>query len=108
MNYYIIVFKNTHDAMTADKKLAMKNYKFRIMPTPTLITQSCGICVRIENDDEINSIIENKEIEFKNIYKRNETEYIYFYRFLATVQKCMHLQTGFIQAGSCLNFLLKK
>ena len=31
MNYYIIVFKNTHDAMTADKKLAMKNYKFRIM-----------------------------------------------------------------------------
>ena len=30
----------------------------------------------IENDDEINSIIENKEIEFKNIYKRNETEYI--------------------------------
>ena len=51
MNYYIIVFKNTHDAMTADKKLAMKNYKFRIMPTPTLITQSCGICV---NDDEIN------------------------------------------------------
>lgn len=24
MNYYIIVFKNTHDAMTADKKLAMK------------------------------------------------------------------------------------
>ena len=69
MNYYIIVFKNTHDAMTADKK-------FRIMPTPTLITQSCGICVRIENDDEINSIIENKEIEFKNIYKRNETEYI--------------------------------
>ena len=76
MNYYIIVFKNTHDAMTADKKLAIKNYKFRIMPTPTLITQSCGICVRIENDDEINSIIENKEIEFKNIYKRNETEYI--------------------------------
>ena len=32
--------------------------------------------VFIENDDEINSIIENKEIEFKNIYKRNETEYI--------------------------------
>ena len=99
MNYYIIVFKNTHDAMTADKKLAMKNYKFRIMPTPTLITQSCGICVRIENDDEINSIIENKEIEFKNIYKRNR---------IKEVQKCMHLQTGFIQAESCLNFLLKK
>ena len=35
MNYYIIVFKNTHDAMTAEKKLSELNYKFRIMPTPT-------------------------------------------------------------------------
>lgn len=76
MSYYIIVFKNTHDAMTADKKLSSENYNFRIMPTPTLITQSCGICVRIEDDDEINSIIDREEIQFKNIYKRNKTEYI--------------------------------
>ena len=61
MKYYIIVFKNTHDAMTAEKKLGQLNYKFRIMPTPTLITQSCGICVRIENEEEVNNIIENKE-----------------------------------------------
>ena len=65
MNYYIIVFKNTHDAMTAEKKLSELNYKFRIMPTPTLITQSCGICVRIENNI----------VEFKNVYKREESQY---------------------------------
>ena len=42
MNYYIIVFKNTHDAMSAEQKLSGLNYKFRIMPTPTLITQKVG------------------------------------------------------------------
>ena len=36
MNYFIIVFKNTHDAMSAEQKLGKLNYKFRIMPTPTL------------------------------------------------------------------------
>ena len=57
MNYYIIVFKNTHDAMSAEQKLNELNYKFRIMPTPTLITQSCGICIRVEEEEELNKII---------------------------------------------------
>ncbi|MBP3914416.1 MULTISPECIES: DUF3343 domain-containing protein [unclassified Clostridium] len=76
MNYYIIVFKNTHDAMSAEQKLNGLNYKFRIMPTPTLITQSCGICIRIEEEEKLNEIINNNTIEFKNIYKKEEANYI--------------------------------
>ena len=76
MNYYIIVFKNTHDAMSAEQKLNRVNYKFRIMPTPTLITQSCGICIRIEEEEELNKIISSNIIEFKNIYKKEESKYI--------------------------------
>ena len=76
MNYYIIVFKNTHDAMSAEQKLNELNYKFRIMPTPTLITQSCGICIRIEEEEKLNEIINDNTIEFKNIYKREESNYI--------------------------------
>ncbi|MDO5780088.1 MAG: DUF3343 domain-containing protein [Clostridium sp.] len=76
MNYYIIVFKNTHDAMSAEQKLSGLNYKFRIMPTPTLITQSCGICIRIEEEEELNKIISSNIIEFKNIYKKEEASYI--------------------------------
>ena len=75
MNYYIIVFKNTHDAMSAEQKLNGVNYKFRIMPTPTLITQSCGICIRIEEEEELNKIISSNIIEFKNIYKKEESKY---------------------------------
>ena len=76
MNYYIIVFKNTHDAMSAEQKLNGLNYKFRIMRTPTLITQSCGICIRIEEEEKLNEIINNNTIEFKNIYKKEEANYI--------------------------------
>ena len=76
MNYYIIVFKNTHDAMSAEQKLNELNYKFRIMPTPTLITQSCGICIRIEEEEKLNQIINDNIIEFKNIYKKEEANYI--------------------------------
>lgn len=76
MNYYIIVFKNTYDAMSAEQKLNELNYKFRIMPTPTLITQSCGICIRVEEEEELNKIISSNIIEFKNIYKKEEAKYI--------------------------------
>ena len=76
MNYYIIVFKNTHDAMSAEQKLNGLNYDFRIMPTPTLITQSCGICIRVEQEEKLNEIIESKVIEFNNIYKKEDSKYI--------------------------------
>ena len=76
MNYYIIVFKNTHDAMSAEQKLNGLNYDFRIMPTPTLITQSCGICIRVEQEEKLNEIINSNVIEFKNIYKKEDSKYI--------------------------------
>lgn len=76
MNYYIIVFKNTYDAMAAEKKLGELNVEFRIMPTPTTITMSCGICVRMDKENSVKEIIDNKPFEFKNIYFRNEEGYI--------------------------------
>ncbi|MDR3597144.1 DUF3343 domain-containing protein [Clostridium sp.] len=76
MNYYIIVFKNTYDAMAAERKLNQLSFNFRIMPTPTSITMSCGICVRLEEKEEIEKIINDKILEYKNIYFRNQEGYI--------------------------------
>ena len=76
MNYYIVVFKNTHDAMSAEKKLNELNYKVRIMPTPTSITMSCGICVRIDDKEQIDSILKDNILEYKNIYFKEERGYI--------------------------------
>ncbi|MGG7059241.1 DUF3343 domain-containing protein [Clostridium nigeriense] len=72
MKYYIIVFKNTLDAMNGEKALKEENYIFKMMPTPTAITQSCGICVRIEDKKYIDEIIERNIIRYKNIYIKEE------------------------------------
>jgi len=76
MNYYIVVFKNTYDAMVAEKKLKEINFNFKIMPTPTSVTMSCGICVRIEEKEQIDLIINNNILEYKNIYFRDNQGYI--------------------------------
>ena len=76
MNYYIIVFKNTYDAMAAEKKLKELNFNFKIMPTPTSITMSCGICMRIDKKEEIDLIINNDILEYKNVYFRDNGGYI--------------------------------
>jgi hypothetical protein len=76
MNYYIIVFKSTYDAMVAEKKLKELKFTFRIMPTPTSITMSCGICVRIEQKDEIDLVIDKDILEYKNIYFRDKDGYM--------------------------------
>lgn len=75
MTYYIIVFKNTYDAMSAEKKLNELNYRFKIMPTPTSITMSCGICVRIDEKEQIDSILSDDILEYKNIYLKDNNGY---------------------------------
>lgn len=75
MTYYIIVFKNTYDAMSAEKKLNELNYRFKIMPTPTSITMSCGICVRIDEKEQIDSILCDDILEYKNIYLKDNNGY---------------------------------
>ncbi|MBE6052703.1 MAG: DUF3343 domain-containing protein [Clostridium sartagoforme] len=72
MKYYIIVFKNTLDAMNGEKALKEEKFIFKMMPTPTAITQSCGICVRIEDKRYIDEIIERNIIKYKNIYIKED------------------------------------
>lgn len=75
MKYYIIVFKNTLDAMNGEKILKEENFIFKMMPTPTAITQSCGICIRLENKKYIDEIIERNIIRYKNIYIKEENNF---------------------------------
>lgn len=76
MNYYLIVFKNTLDAMNGERILKEKGLSFKMMPTPTAITQSCGICIRTEAKEDIDNIIKDSIIQYKNIYERKDGEFI--------------------------------
>ncbi|GKU25832.1 hypothetical protein CFB3_00240 [Clostridium folliculivorans] len=69
MKEYIMVFKNTHDAIGAEKFIKSNELEVVVMPTPTYITQSCGICIKL--NDTVLSAIEcelNNKINFKSIY----------------------------------------
>lgn len=75
MNYYIIVFKNTLDAMNGEKVLKEKGFTFKMMPTPTAITHSCGICIRIEEEKDIKEIINEELIIYKKIYIKEDNKF---------------------------------
>lgn len=75
MSYFIIIFKNTFDAMAADEKFKNEGYDYKVMPTPTLTVLSCGICLRVESEEIINNLIKEKFIEYKNIFKRENGEF---------------------------------
>lgn len=80
MNNFVIVFKNTHDAIDTENKLKSKEINIRVMPTPTSITKSCGICVYI-NENEFNKVdelIKDNYISYKAIYLRSNEGFSLF------------------------------
>ncbi|WP_027626066.1 DUF3343 domain-containing protein [Clostridium lundense] len=75
--YYLIIFINTLDAMEAESVLKENNIPVTIMPTPTNITKSCGISIRIEIDyiEKVLKIKDRGKIKIKNIYVQKNSNY---------------------------------
>lgn len=72
-NYYIVTFQNTHEAMKAEREALKNRIKVVVVPTPTYITKSCGISLKIE-EESIQSIIElikSENIKIKDIFVRD-------------------------------------
>lgn len=78
MKYFIMVFNNTNDAMNGEKTFKDNNIEFVIMPTPTYITQSCGICVRFNENvlEKVNNTIEEVNLKYKNIYLNDGKQFV--------------------------------
>jgi len=67
--YYILTFENTHNAISGESVLKENKIKAIVMPTPTFITKSCGISLRVQ-EDEIEKI---KILEIENKIKIKST-----------------------------------
>ena len=76
-SYYIVTFKNTHEAMNGENQAEKNNIKVTVIPTPTYITKSCGISLKLDTEDfhNLNILIDNGDIKFKNIYYKEGNEY---------------------------------
>jgi hypothetical protein len=76
--YYIITFQNTHQAIKAEEVLKENRIICNVMPTPTMITRSCGISIVFKESEKnrITSLVENKQLEIKAMYYKENNNYI--------------------------------
>lgn len=72
--YYLLTFKNTMDAIKGEDVLKKAKIDISIMPTPTFITKSCGISIRLDkaNFKKALDCIREKKMNVKGIYERLE------------------------------------
>ncbi|WP_291632512.1 DUF3343 domain-containing protein [Clostridium sp.] len=71
--YYIATFQNTLEAMKAERETIKKQVKVVVIPTPTYITKSCGISLKIEEENiqSIIKLIKSENIKVKEIFVRD-------------------------------------
>ncbi|MBU3190068.1 DUF3343 domain-containing protein [Clostridium bowmanii] len=71
--YYIVTFQNTLEAMKAERETIKKQIKVVVIPTPTYITKSCGISLKIEEENiqSIFKLIKSENIRVKKIFLRD-------------------------------------
>ena len=70
--YYIVTFQNTHEAMKGEREAIKNQIKVTVIPTPTYITKSCGISLKIdkENIESIVQLVKSEDIKVKEIFVR--------------------------------------
>lgn len=75
--YYILTFQNTLGAINGESILKERKIKIEIMPTPTAITKSCGISIKVNYDyiEEIKELIKGNKIIIKDVYFKDDNGY---------------------------------
>jgi hypothetical protein len=76
--FYLVTFENTSTAIKAEADLKKKGVTLTIMPTPTFITKSCGISVRVEagEGEKVKELLSKGEISYKAYYKKVDDNYL--------------------------------
>ncbi|WP_102399246.1 DUF3343 domain-containing protein [Haloimpatiens massiliensis] len=71
--YYVVTFQNTHEAMNGEKVAKENRLKVQVIPTPTYITKSCGISLKVTEDyiESIKKLVEENKMNTKNIYLKD-------------------------------------
>ncbi len=77
MDFYLLVFKNTTDALKGEEELKQRKIEHAVYPTPPQILGSCGISLRFTQDEleAIGQLI-HKGMTFKALYKLSKMSII--------------------------------
>lgn len=71
MNFFLITFNNANEAMKAESQCKKNNINVMMMPTPTYITKSCGICIKLDKNsmDNVTKLINENNFTYKAVYE---------------------------------------
>ena len=74
--FYIVTFNNTHEAILAESLCLENNLKVTMMPTPTYITKSCGISLKIElrDLDMLKNMVNDNKMAYKATYELKDNK----------------------------------
>ncbi len=77
-DFFVVTFNNTHEAMKAESVCIEEKVKVTMMPTPTYITKSCGISLRvgIEEKNNLSKLISDSKIQYKTVYELKDSKLI--------------------------------
>ncbi|NMD17539.1 MAG: DUF3343 domain-containing protein, partial [Synergistaceae bacterium] len=69
---YIITFKNTNQAIKAERCLEERGLKVTVLPLPSKIRAGCGICLKLRAEDiePALSALEANDIHEIGVYSR--------------------------------------
>jgi hypothetical protein len=75
--YYILTFENTHSAINAESVLKVNNIKGIVMPTPTFVTKSCGISLKLTEEEleKVKPLINEEKIKVKGIILKESNSF---------------------------------
>jgi hypothetical protein len=67
--YYILTFENTHGAINGEAVLKENSIKAIVMPTPTFVTKSCGISLRLSEEEmqKVKPLMEEEKVKVKAV-----------------------------------------
>jgi hypothetical protein len=78
---YCISFKDIPDGLKAEKILKNKNIKFKSIPVPNKINQSCGVALMVENYKQIIDILKEFDIDIE-VFEHKNNQLIKLYENL--------------------------
>lgn len=69
--FNLIAFNSTNNAMRAEKELKNKDIEVKVLPVPREITASCGLSIKIKEEDldKVREVLSTGEIMVEGFYR---------------------------------------
>ena len=68
--YSVVLLHSVSEALRAEKLLKAESVSIKLIPVPRHLSSDCGICVRVEreNESKVEKVLTEKNLQIQGIY----------------------------------------